>query len=87
LENLHVDTHPLTYQKIFPKHSIIFRNDADSRRFEGLENYVKIAVGEMPAKIEIEENNLKFVLDFTSGQKTGWFFDQRKNKMFSKISK
>lgn len=69
-------------EKLFPDAAIIFRNDVESRKLEGLELYVKTIKGEIPDKIEIEENGLKFAIDVKSGQKTGWFFDQRKNRDF-----
>ncbi len=69
-------------QKIFPDSAIIFRNDVDARKLEGLELYVKTIKGESAEKIEIEENGLKFLIDVNAGQKTGWFFDQRKNRQF-----
>ena len=69
-------------EKLFPDATIIFRNDVESRKLEGLELYVKTIKGEIPDKIEIEENGLKFAIDVKSGQKTGWFFDQRKNRDF-----
>lgn len=74
--------------KLFPNSSIIFRNDVESRKMEGLELYVKVMKGEIPSEIEIEENEIKFSIDLQSGQKTGWFFDQRENRKFiSSISK
>jgi 23S rRNA (cytosine1962-C5)-methyltransferase len=69
-------------EKLFPDAAIIFRNDVESRKLEGLELYVKTIKGDIPDKIEIEENGLKFAIDVKSGQKTGWFFDQRKNRDF-----
>jgi len=69
-------------EKLFPDAAIIFRNDVESRKLEGLELYIKTIKGEIPDKIEIEENGLKFAIDVKSGQKTGWFFDQRKNRDF-----
>jgi 23S rRNA (cytosine1962-C5)-methyltransferase len=74
--------------KIFPEAKIIFKNDVDSRRYEGLELYTKIVKGEISDKILIEENDIKFSIDILQGQKTGWFFDQRLNREFiSTISK
>jgi 23S rRNA (cytosine1962-C5)-methyltransferase len=69
-------------EKIFPNCAIIFRNDVEVRKFEGLELYVKTVRGEIADKIEIEENGVKFLINVASGQKTGWFFDQRKNREF-----
>lgn len=69
-------------EKIFPNCAIIFRNDIDARKFEGLELETKIVKGEIPAQLEIEENGLKYLIDVKNGQKTGWFFDQRINRDF-----
>ncbi len=69
-------------EKIFPNAAIIFRNDVEARKFEGLESEIKIIKGEIPNEIEIEENGLKFLVDVKNGQKTGWFFDQRENRKF-----
>lgn len=68
--------------KIFPSKAIIFRNDVEARRFEGLPLEVKTIKGEVAGELEIIENNLKFLIDVKSGQKTGWFFDQRQNREF-----
>jgi len=69
-------------RKIFPEAAIIFRNDVESRKYEGLELFTKIVHGEIPDKVIVEENGLQFSIDVTQGQKTGWFFDQRKNREF-----
>ena len=69
-------------KKLFPNASIIFRNDIENRKYEGLELYTKIISGEVSDEIAIEENGLKFLIDVQMGQKTGWFFDQRFNREF-----
>jgi 23S rRNA (cytosine1962-C5)-methyltransferase len=69
-------------KKIFPKAAIIFRNDVESRKLEGLESYSKTVVGEIPNEVKIEENGIEFLIDVKAGQKTGWFFDQRINRQF-----
>ncbi len=75
-------------QKVFPNCAIIFRNDVESRKFEGLSADNKIVSGEIADEIICEENGLKFSVDVKAGQKTGWFFDQRENRAFiAKISK
>lgn len=68
--------------KIFPNCSIIFKNDVEARKLEGLELYVKTMHGEVADKIEIEENGIKYLINVKEGQKTGWFFDQRINREF-----
>ncbi|NBV05772.1 MAG: class I SAM-dependent rRNA methyltransferase [Proteobacteria bacterium] len=75
-------------EKLFPDAAIIFRNDVEARKFEALELYIKNTKGEVADEILIEENNLKFLANIKSGQKTGWFFDQRINRDFiSSLSK
>lgn len=68
--------------KIFPSAAIIFKNDVESRKYEGLELYTKIVKGEISEKIAVEENGVKYLIDVLNGQKTGWFFDQRINREF-----
>ncbi len=75
-------------QKVFPNCAIIFRNDVESRKFEGLSAENKIVSGEIADEVICEENGLKFAIDVNAGQKTGWFFDQRENRNFiGKIAK
>ncbi len=69
-------------KKIFTNPKIILRNDVEARRFEGLESYVKTVDCEIADEIAIEENDIKYQIDVKNGQKTGWFFDQRKNREF-----
>jgi 23S rRNA (cytosine1962-C5)-methyltransferase len=69
-------------EKIFPHSIIIFKNDVEARRLEGLEMKVEVIRGKIPEEVIIEENELKFLVNLKSGQKTGWFFDQRKNREF-----
>ncbi|MFH1208368.1 MAG: class I SAM-dependent rRNA methyltransferase [Candidatus Omnitrophota bacterium] len=68
-------------QKYFPSHSIFERSDSDLRKWEGLKRSVGVLVGsEPPAAIEILENGLLFGVDIKSGQKTGFFLDQRESR-------
>ncbi len=54
--------------------------DNPARRAEGLDPIDLRLRGEAPGEIEILENGLRFLADPGSGQKTGWFFDQRDNR-------
>lgn len=75
-------------EKVFSDAKIIFKNELDNRKYEGLENYTKIIKGEIPDQIELEENGIKFLANIKEGQKTGWFYDQRINRKFiGEISK
>ena len=56
---------------------IIFRNDAPSRRFEGLELSVSFHENKphLPRRFDIE--GVRYFLDLAGGQKTGFYLDQR----------
>ncbi len=57
---------------------ILLRNDSQSRRREGLTVEEPIvAAGEVPDRVDILENGVKFSVDVRQGQKTGFFLDQR----------
>jgi 23S rRNA (cytosine1962-C5)-methyltransferase len=58
---------------------ILLRNDTPARALEGLEAYVRIAAGELPDFLPVEENGVRFEVAAT-GQKTGWFYDHRMNR-------
>ncbi len=57
------------------------RSDLDVRQLEGLEERKGLAAGILAEEpLEIVENGLKFQVDIESGQKTGFFLDQRDNR-------
>jgi 23S rRNA (cytosine1962-C5)-methyltransferase len=56
---------------------ILLKNDSRVRASEGLEDYVKVAFGEVPEQVELIENGCRFLAPLYSGQKTGWFYDHR----------
>ncbi len=59
---------------------IVLRNDSPFRAREGLDQYVRVAYGDVPDLVEIVENDARFCVDLRRGQKTGFFFDQRTNR-------
>lgn len=61
--------------------SILFRNDMASRELEGLPRVVETALGTPPNMVEVVENGARFTAPLAAGQKTGWFYDQRDNRM------
>lgn len=62
--------------------TVILRNDTPSRALEGLENYVRVAKGEVPARVAVIENGVRYFADLSTGQKSGWYYDQRDNHAF-----
>lgn len=57
------------------------RSDAKVRRQEGMELY-KGFIGEpFDTNVEILENNVRYLVDVKDGQKTGFFLDQKYNRL------
>ena len=72
-------------------HGIYERNDVAIRELEGMEQYKGWYEG-IPhtdlTKTEITENGIGYTVDFENGQKTGFFLDQKYNRLaISKIAK
>jgi len=67
------------YETLAPS-SVLLRNDSSARAREGLPEDVRMAKGRIDGPIELRENGATFLADPRSGQKTGWFYDQRDNR-------
>ena len=61
-------------------HGIWERNDVPVRELEGLEQKTGLLRGEVPDKVEMTENGIRFLVDVKNGQKTGFFLDQKENR-------
>ena len=57
------------------------RNDVAIRALEGLEEGKGWFCGGGETVTEIEENGIKYLVDFENGQKTGFFLDQKYNRL------
>jgi 23S rRNA (cytosine1962-C5)-methyltransferase len=67
---------------MLPASGIYERSEADVRKLEGLpERRGSLGNGEPPENIEIEENGLHFYVDILHGHKTGFYLDQRSNRV------
>jgi 23S rRNA (cytosine1962-C5)-methyltransferase len=62
--------------------AVVLRNDSAARTTEGLAIETRVAEGALPERAEVVENGVRFRVDLTGGQKTGWFYDQRDNRAF-----
>lgn len=56
------------------------RSDTASRGHEGLSPVAGTVHGEVPKNVEIVENGNTFLVNIESGQKTGFYLDQRDNR-------
>lgn len=57
------------------------RSDAPVRKKEGLEPYKGFLGAEFDTNVEIVENGVKYLVDVVNGQKTGFFLDQKYNRL------
>ena len=60
---------------------VYLRNDAKSRLLEGLSPVTGFLRGDGDTTIEVREGAARFLVDIARGQKTGWFCDQRENRL------
>ncbi len=67
-------------QNLLSPQRIILRDDIPIRAKEGLPLQVNAFIGNLEENITVQENNLTFYANPLSGQKTGWFYDQRANR-------
>lgn len=65
--------------ELLPLRAVVARNDSGARRQEGLPETVALLFGS-DADAEVMEGGVRFSVDPLSGQKTGWYFDQRPNR-------
>ena len=67
--------------ELFNPKGIYERSDSSVRSKEGLEPYSGLIYGDVPDEIIIEENGIKMSVDVKNGQKTGYFLDQKENRL------
>lgn len=57
------------------------RSDAKVRQLEGMERIKGFLGDPFDTKVEIEENGVRYLVDVQDGQKTGFFLDQKYNRL------
>ena len=57
------------------------RSDAKVRLQEGMERFKGFIGESFDTKVQIEENGVKYLVDVQDGQKTGFFLDQKYNRL------
>nr|MDE5994988.1 class I SAM-dependent rRNA methyltransferase [Oscillospiraceae bacterium] len=67
--------------EVFNPRGIYERSDAAVRKKEGLPLFKGKIYGDFDPRVTIEENGLKMIADLENGQKTGYFLDQKENRM------
>ena len=66
-------------EALHPK-GVYERSDVPVRLLEGMEEKTGILYGEVPDRVEMTENGIRFLVDVKQGQKTGFFLDQKENR-------
>jgi 23S rRNA (cytosine1962-C5)-methyltransferase len=61
--------------------AVYLRNDPHSRELEGLPRHQGFLRGEADLRQEVQEGPARFLVDVQRGQKTGWFCNQRENRL------
>lgn len=67
--------------ELFSPKGIYERSDVAVRKKEGLAEFKGLLYGEVPDYCEICENGIKMLVDVKNGQKTGYFLDQKENRL------
>jgi len=66
-------------QSIFSPRAVVERNEASSRKFEGLPDANGMLAGSLEGPVAISLNGLRFEVDVLGGHKTGLYLDQQVN--------
>lgn len=67
--------------EMFKPEAVLLRNDVGVRTMENLPLTVENGMGTVPDEIEVRESGASFAVSLSEGQKTGWFYDQRPNRV------
>jgi len=67
-------------QQVVAPAGILLLNDNSMRALEGLDQGSEV-IGVVPESVVLEEGGARFEVPLAGGQKTGWFFDQRDNRL------
>lgn len=70
----------MALKKLFSPIDIVFRSDARARAQEGLAHTDTDSDTGEYRPVDVEEGDLTFAADLASGQKTGWYYDQRDSR-------
>lgn len=61
--------------------AVVERNESPLRKLEGLPQQSGVLRGEVPETVPVEEGGLTFSVSLLSGHKTGFYYDQRENRL------
>jgi 23S rRNA (cytosine1962-C5)-methyltransferase len=66
-----------------PLEGLVLRCDSGIRQLEAVDSFNRVSFGEAAAmsRAEVQENGVRYAADLVAGQKTGFFLDQRDNRL------
>ncbi len=66
-----------------PMEGLVVRGDSAARQLEGIEAFTRVAFGDRDAmaRVTVQENGVWYAADLVAGHKTGFFLDQRDNRL------
>lgn len=67
---------------VFSPKAIVLKNDTTIRELEGLSLTKEVVYGKVERLPVIEEDGVFYEIDIINGQKTGFFLDQRANRLY-----
>ena len=59
---------------------VLLRGDSRARQEQNLDLQASLVFGEVPERVELIENGIRFLAPVFDGQKTGWFYDHRSSR-------
>jgi 23S rRNA (cytosine1962-C5)-methyltransferase len=68
-------------REVYQPQRIVVRNDVAVRELEGLEQEKRVLFGDPAGAVTFGESGITYRVDLLEGQKTGFFFDQRENRL------
>jgi 23S rRNA (cytosine1962-C5)-methyltransferase len=77
------DTLVAALDRLLKPRAIVVSGDGSARNLEGLAPIYRLAKGTLDGAIELQEHGARFLADLAEGQKTGWFYDQRDNRLLA----
>ncbi len=69
--------------RLLKPRAIVISGDGPARNLEGIAPVHRIAKGAIDGAVELQEHGARFLADLAEGQKTGWFYDQRDNRLLA----
>lgn len=67
-------------EKLLRPTAVVLRNDIAIRALEALPLYTELALGTAQDHVRLTEHGVDYDVPLRTGQKTGWYFDQRDNR-------